>query len=259
MATLLMLTTQVLGVFLLLIVFLILYNKIRPFSTPLEVTDNPRRELMEVATLFTITFSLSMVYWLWGLPALSLNPVISFSLKFFVSLLVLAFVELVLHRRKPEDLGLVGYATQGRSTAAFLIGFGVLWGVLKLIVGYPTSHQSIGVLLYYVLIPAFIEEWEFRAIYQTKIERSLGQDKAWLIGGILFGCMHIPTDFFGYFWEEKSLADVWLRVCIRSIPLSSHNFLVATNFGTFLSWFCNGDVHSSGERVNSGTVSKEMW
>jgi hypothetical protein len=28
----------------------------------------------------------------------------------------------------------------------------------------------------------------------------MGSNRAWIIGGILFGLLHIPNDFFGFFW-----------------------------------------------------------
>jgi membrane protease YdiL (CAAX protease family) len=50
--------------------------------------------------------------------------------------------------------------------------------------------------------PAFIEEFFFRGVIQGNLERVLGQNRAWIYGGILFGFAHI---FFNYFGEGLDL------------------------------------------------------
>ena len=47
----------------------------------------------------------------------------------------------------------------------------------------------------------FLEEFLFRGVIQSKLERALGLHKGWFYGGIIFGLMHIPTNFFGPLWE----------------------------------------------------------
>ena len=55
-------------------------------------------------------------------------------------------------------------------------------------------------LAFAVYQPAFTEEFLFRVILQGKLERALGQNKAWFYSGILFGLIHVPVDFFGPQW-----------------------------------------------------------
>jgi membrane protease YdiL (CAAX protease family) len=45
-------------------------------------------------------------------------------------------------------------------------------------------------------VTAFVEEFFFRAIIQGKLERALGQNKAWFYSGILFGLAHLVTNFW---------------------------------------------------------------
>lgn len=47
----------------------------------------------------------------------------------------------------------------------------------------------------------FLEEFLFRGVIQSKLERALGQNKGWFYAGIVFGLIHIPTNFFGPLWE----------------------------------------------------------
>jgi membrane protease YdiL (CAAX protease family) len=48
--------------------------------------------------------------------------------------------------------------------------------------------------------PAITEEFLFRGVIQGKLERALGQNKAWFYSGILFGLMHASLNFFGRQW-----------------------------------------------------------
>ncbi|MFC1983572.1 lysostaphin resistance A-like protein [Chloroflexota bacterium] len=41
-----------------------------------------------------------------------------------------------------------------------------------------------------------IPEFFFRGIIQGRLERVIGQNKAWIYGGILFGLVHVFTNFF---------------------------------------------------------------
>jgi len=50
-------------------------------------------------------------------------------------------------------------------------------------------------MLFALYHPAFIEEFFFCGIIQGKLERALGQNKAWFYSGILFGLVHITTNF----------------------------------------------------------------
>jgi membrane protease YdiL (CAAX protease family) len=50
-------------------------------------------------------------------------------------------------------------------------------------------------ILFAVWQPAFIEEFFFRGIIQGRLERVIGQNKAWIYGGILFGLIHLPFNY----------------------------------------------------------------
>jgi membrane protease YdiL (CAAX protease family) len=62
------------------------------------------------------------------------------------------------------------------------------------------SNFSLIALLWGIITPSISEEIISRSLLTSKLERSLGIRKAWIIGGLLFGLLHIPNDFFGYFW-----------------------------------------------------------
>jgi len=41
----------------------------------------------------------------------------------------------------------------------------------------------------------FLEEFFFRGVIQAKLERAWGQNKAWILGEIVFGLMHVINDY----------------------------------------------------------------
>jgi membrane protease YdiL (CAAX protease family) len=144
---------------------------------------------------------------------------VSLNLRFFVIMILTVILEFGIHRRSPRDLGLVGFAKTGVRVALFLILFTIVWGALRFFLVSSTEPTGPLLFLYWLLTPAFFEEWEFRAVYQTKLERSIGPERAWIASGLMFGLFHIPTDFFGYFWHlggQDPLFSV-LALCLQTL------------------------------------------
>jgi membrane protease YdiL (CAAX protease family) len=76
----------------------------------------------------------------------------------------------------------------------FAIAVGAFLGIIPIFLGQeplPVSN-----FLFALYVTAFVEEFFFRAIIQGKLERALGQNKAWFYGGILFGLAHFTTNAF---------------------------------------------------------------
>lgn len=196
-----LLLTQTAGDVLLLLVLWTVYRRLGPFPPPLEPARRPGREMFEVLLLYAISFILSVIFWVWGLPDVPIMTGVSLNLRFFVIMILTVTLEFGVHRRSPRDLGLVGFAKTGVRVGLFLILFTIIWGALRFLLVLSTEPTGPLLFLYWLLTPAFFEEWEFRAVYQTKLERVIGQERAWIASGVMFGLFHIPTDFFGYFWE----------------------------------------------------------
>jgi membrane protease YdiL (CAAX protease family) len=212
-----LLLTQAAGDTLLLLVLWAVYRRLGPFPPPLEPTQKPRRETSEVLALYTISFILGVIFWIWGLPDVPIMAGVSLNLRFFVIMILTTILEFGVHRRNLRNLGLVGFAKTGVRVAVFLIIFTLFWGALRFFLVPSTDPAGPLLFLYWLLTPAFFEEWEFRAIYQTKLERSIGQERAWITSGVMFGLFHIPTDFFGYFWEMGGHDPIFsiLALCLQ--------------------------------------------
>lgn len=50
------------------------------------------------------------------------------------------------------------------------------------------------------LVGVVEEEFLYRGVPQSKLERVVSQERAWILSGLLFGLSHVPNDFFGAFW-----------------------------------------------------------
>jgi len=56
-------------------------------------------------------------------------------------------------------------------------------------------------LLMSIYAVVFLEEFLYRSVIQSKLERAIGQNKGWFYAGIVFGLIHIPANFFAPFWQ----------------------------------------------------------
>jgi len=121
------------------------------------------------------------------------------------------FVEIVINKRNRKDLGFI-YPIAWKPTLA-IIGFGALFGFLTFIFESPSPY-TLNYLLLGFITPAFTEEWAYRSVIQQKLERAFGQNKAWLLSGLLYGFIHIPTDFFGTLWiaSGKNISIAFMRL-----------------------------------------------
>jgi membrane protease YdiL (CAAX protease family) len=95
-----------------------------------------------------------------------------------------------------KDIGLT-LKVNSMSVAVFAVVLGALSGLA----GY-TSNQAVvssdpisaGTLIILLFNNDFSEEFFHRGIIQSRLERALGQSRAVLVGGLLFGNTHITFD-----------------------------------------------------------------
>lgn len=189
-----------LGAFGTLLFVLLAHKKIGSYPSPLPRSENPKRELLEAIAIWLVIFA-SITYIVFfgaeSYPSVAIGG-IRFSLHFFLVLLLPFVVEVIIRKRSAKELGF--RTPVAWKPAMALIGFGMLFGVFAFLFEGPVN-MSTDKLLIGMVTPAFKEEWFYRATLQSKLERALGQNKAWFFGGLLFGLAHIPTNFFGPLWE----------------------------------------------------------
>ena len=186
-------------IFLPLAVVAVMHRWIGSYPEPYPESNDKRRELVEVIVLWLLAGAASTFY-IFRLSAADLeSPTAAVQLGHvayaIVPFLILPLAYVVLMKKWTlRDLGFV--LPRSRTMVIFALLF---FGLPDVLAAFgeprdPLPWSFIAIALYQ---PGFIEEFFFRVILQGKLERALGQNKAWFYSGILFGLMHVPVDFFG--------------------------------------------------------------
>lgn len=178
-----------------------------PYPPRLSPTTDERREILEITALFLLSTASTAYGMLVFREFVAFNPVVVplgergltfvFVLGAVTAVLIPAILELGIRGRSIRDLGF-RMPSNWRPTF-LLIGMGIVLGGAPLAFGWP-GPQSRFTLLLALYTPVFEEEFLYRGVLQTKLERVVTQERAWVISGVLFGLSHVPNDFFGPFW-----------------------------------------------------------
>ena len=169
------------------------------YPVPYAESSNKNRELYEVAIFWVLATIISSAF-IFQVPIEQLKALSAEIILEFIAVTALPFLFLPLayvvikQKWTRRDLGFV--LPRSWPMVVFVI---VLFGASEILPLFgggrdPLAWSFIAIAAYQ---PAFIEEFFFRVILQGKLERVLGQNKAWFYSGILFGLMHVPVDFFG--------------------------------------------------------------
>ena len=195
-----------------LILLLILLAKfIGTYPTPLPRSENPATEKKEVIIICIIMLVYLSLY------IYALSP-------YFVSLLgdsyiigvvfgsiinfLIPFIYVVYKNKWTSgDLGLT---SKIRSWPVVIISISsyILLGIYRFFSSEPLElyWYSLLLLLY---SNAFLEEFLFRAIVQSKLERSIGQKKALIYQTILFISIHIPANIIRFTVDGSLVRFFW--------------------------------------------------
>ena len=178
-----------------------------PYPPRLAPTDDGRRERIEIAAMFLLALGASAYGVLVYRGVVPSNPGVLavgdrtfrfvFLLGTLTAVVVPAVVELGVRGRSVRDLGF--RLPVAWRPALLLVGAGVLFGLAPLAFGFAGSEPAFALVLA-LYSPVFEEEFLFRGVLHTKLERVLPQERAWIASGLLFGLVHVPNDFFGPFW-----------------------------------------------------------
>ncbi len=182
---------------------LILHKWIGNYPAPFPESPEPRKEIREVLLLW----SLAVI-----IPILRIFVISSwlsniFSQRFFIELVYVPILAttyiaipfiFIIRRSKwsTAELGLT-WNVKSSSVAVFAVTLGAISGITAFISDQAVISSdpiSAGTLILLLFNNDFIEEFFHRGIIQSKLERAIGQYKAILWGGVLFGMTHIAFD-----------------------------------------------------------------
>jgi membrane protease YdiL (CAAX protease family) len=181
----------------------LLHSTTGNYPVPLPRSETPRKEIRGVILLWAVAlvvpvlriFALSP--WLnrvvtdQTLRELVLLPLLS------VPYLVLPlYIVLKLDRRKLRNLGLT-WRIDTPWAAIYAVGFCLASGAVAFLTNQAVigiKPLPLGVLILLLYNNSFLEEFYHRGVILSKLERAVGQVKAILWGGILFGATHVVFD-----------------------------------------------------------------
>lgn len=175
---------------LLQICFFYFFSKREKYPTPLPTSQNPKKEYLE-AIYYTL---IAISYYVLDVFILSrFNNSLYITLIFSTIILLLLPLVLAFYKDhwKSKDLGITS-KVNSKWMAIVGISFYTVFGVKNTFMVEIPWYS----LLIYFYSNAFIEEFLFRGVIQSKLERAVGQKKALIFQGLLFMSVHIPVNSF---------------------------------------------------------------
>ncbi|MBA7470585.1 hypothetical protein ES707_05872 [subsurface metagenome] len=176
----------------------LLHFKLDKYPKPLPLSKDRKREIWETLVIWVIpTITITFIIFSSFAEQME-NPtpktLITFSLITMVPYLVIPVLYLKLVKKWTlKDFGFS--KPRAPAVVIFAIVFFVGGGMLPLL-SSSFKPMSLMLMLFALYQTAFIEEFFFRGIIQGKLERAIGQNKAWFYSGILFGLAHFFFNFF---------------------------------------------------------------
>jgi membrane protease YdiL (CAAX protease family) len=170
------------------------------YPEPLPIEQNKQRGIWESLILWAlvnIVFSAIILSGFVGetterTPALMLQIILITAVPF--ALIPGLYLRLV----KNWTLSDFGFRMPERNSRAIVIVGILIFALAGALPLLDSDFVPVSVLMVLITFiqPAFYEEFFFRGIIQGNLERVLGQNKAWIYGGILFGLAHVIPNYF---------------------------------------------------------------
>ncbi|MHA2338896.1 MAG: CPBP family intramembrane glutamic endopeptidase [Candidatus Hodarchaeales archaeon] len=200
---------------LLFLVWLI-HKKVGEYPDPLPLSKHPRREIRDVFLFYIIALIFYVIITAVIFSVFSsqittdryaIEPAIFLTLTLTLPLLIIPFVYVRrVNSWNIEDMGLTTKVQNINVIVVAIIGTLIL-NIVALMFGKPLPVPLLFLLLA-MYFNIFLEEFFYRGVIQSKLERILGQNKAWFYGGILFGLVHIFSDYFIPFLNGEEIHSV---------------------------------------------------
>jgi len=199
----------------------VVHRWIGSYPPALPRSPNPRAELRDVLWLWLLAvgFPVFRIFvmgpWLEELVVdQTLRELVSAPILSVPYLLLPLWMVLRRDRWTATDLGLVWRVRSG-NVAAFALAFGFLGGSIPFLTGQAVmgfDPLPAGEFLLLVYTNTFLEEFFHRGVIQSKLERALGQGRAVLLGGVLFGLTHVALDI-----TRLGSSEGWIGVCLAVV------------------------------------------
>ncbi|MBY9014697.1 MAG: CPBP family intramembrane metalloprotease [Candidatus Lokiarchaeota archaeon] len=196
---------------LLILILILLAKFIGTYPTPFPHSENPATEKKEVIILcFLMLIYLSFFIYLLSPYFISMfgdSYIIGVIFGTFINFLIPFIYVVYKNKWTSRDLGL---NSKVRSWSVGIISISSY-----LLLGFYSFFRSEPIELYWYSLllllysNAFLEEFLFRGIVQSKLERSVGQKRAIIYQGVLFMLIHIPANLIRFTIDGNLVRFFW--------------------------------------------------
>ncbi len=192
------------------LLIIILHFKIGEYPEEHRKSDDPKKEIIHIAVLYSLLIIGLVIIVLIMLSAgidltnrygLEFNLLVFFLFPVFGIYIPYALIRFV--DKPPWTLEEQGLITEIKQPIVwiYVIGIAIGLGVAQILVLAATGVLTTVIVPWWffflvILYNIFLEEYLFRAIILTKFERITTQGRAIILHAILFGLVHIPVNFF---------------------------------------------------------------
>jgi len=178
----------------------LMHFKLGKYPEPLPLEENKRKGVLETLMFWVLIVIFTIAIILLGFGEKMADPTPTVLLQLILILAIPYVLIPVLYLRlvkkwTVQDFGFRKPVPGSRSIIIFALIIFALAGILPLIDSGFTP-LSVLMIIFALVSPAFFEEFFFRGVIQGNLERALGQNQAWIYGGVLFGLAHVIPNYF---------------------------------------------------------------
>ena len=167
------------------------------YPAPLPHSENPRKEYLETV-IYTLIVIFYFVVKIFVLNRFTDSFYIELCFRTIIFLLIpLAYVRYRDHWTS-EDLGFISKVKSPQIVIISIMIY-TTFGLINTL----TIEISWYLLLIYFYSNAFLEEFLFRGVIQSKLERASGQKKAIICQAFMFMLIHIPVNRYNFLLDNN--------------------------------------------------------
>jgi membrane protease YdiL (CAAX protease family) len=178
----------------------LLHFKMSKYPEPLPLEENKRKGIWETLIIWALSVIVLTVIIFSDFAERMADPTPGILLLFILITAVPYILIPVLYLRlvKKWTLKDFGFRKPVPNSRAVIILAAIVFAIAVALPLLNSGFTPMPLLMVIFALwqPAFIEEFFFRGIIQGNLERVLGQNKAWIYGGILFGLAHFLFNYF---------------------------------------------------------------
>jgi membrane protease YdiL (CAAX protease family) len=177
----------------------LLHFKIGKYPLPVSLGEDKRQAVIEVLAFFALNVvfisALIAAGWVEKIQAPTVGILVQFvSMAVIPYILIPTLYMKLVHKWTFKDFG---FCNIGPNSRGVIIFAALLYGSEGLaLFDSGFTPMPVMMIVFAILQPAIFEEFLFRGVIQTRLQRVLGQNKALIGAAVLFGLAHFSVNIF---------------------------------------------------------------